>query len=305
VEDLNEIVIFAAVAQEGSFTAAATALGLQKSNVSRKVASLELRLNTRLLTRSTRALTLTEAGKVYFQHCQRVVEEVNSASTALAQMQTLPTGVLKISAPVVFGSEILTNLLKQFQQQHQQVDVNITVTDQPIDLLEKQIDVSFSAAPSTLAAYNSTPLGRAQRCVCASRDYLQQHGTPQTPEQLKEHNVIIFNSWIDSDNWSFRKSLVNKTVSLASRFETDDLSTVYRATLLGMGIAMLPLAIVSKEIQKGELIPLLTDWQLKPNQLYLSYHKDAYQTPKVRAFVDFIIESCRPNAPWSLSIDEL
>ncbi len=305
MDDVNEMVIFSAVATHGSFTAAAHSLGLQKSKVSRKVASLEERLSTQLLLRSTRSLTLTEAGKVYFQHCRRVAEEVDAANIALSQMQTLPTGTLKISAPAVFGSEILTLLLRDFQEQYQQVDVDIVVTNHGLDLLEHHIDVSFGATESSHPAYNSTPLGKAARCICASPGYLEQWGQPSSPDALNKHRIVLFKSWLNSNNWTFRKEMINTTINVSSRFETDDLSTAHRAAVLGMGISMLPLAIVATDIAEGKLIPLLTDWQLKPNQLYLCYHKDAYLTPKVRAFVDFVIESYKPRAPWSYSLEEL
>lgn len=307
---VEEMMIFALVVKEGSFTAAAKVLGIQKSNVSRKVAKLEDKLKVKLLHRSTRSLSMTEAGQIYFKHCLQVSKEVEAAKLAVTQMQTVPTGELNIAAPVAFGPSVLADLLADFLNIHPQISVNIFLTDQPVDLLKEGIDIAFGAAPLVGTNYSSKRIGHAQRVVCASPSYLEKHGEPKEPKDLLEHHSVIFKNWLDSDQWEFNQSnpkhsntkhsRTKHSIKLKGTFLVNDLATAQRATLQGIGLALLPVLLVYDDLQNGRLVSLLQKWKIKPNALFLSYSSSLQLSAKVSALLDFIEDHYKENPPWGI-----
>src|SRR5713101_7275743 len=194
--DLNEILVFARVVQAGSFTAAAAALGMPKSSVSRKVSDLEERLKSRLLQRTTRKLSLTDVGRTYYDYCARIVGEIEDGERAVSRLQEAPRGLLRVTAPinVAFLGPIVSDYLKRYPE----VRLDLFCTGRTVDLVEERFDVAIRAgtlADSTLIARS---LGSAGWLLVATPAYLKKHGRPRTPEDLKKHDCMFFGSRLDS-----------------------------------------------------------------------------------------------------------
>jgi len=291
--DFNELAIFVEVVEAGNFTAAARRLGLPKSNVSRKISLLEVRLQTRLLHRTTRAMGLTEAGRLYYEHCRQVVEQARAAEELVSGLQSVPAGTLRVSAPVAVGADILPPLVNEFLAIHAQVNIELVLTDEAVDLLQQDLDLALSANPAPSSTYISRRLGYAPRIICASRQYVDQHGGPSHPDELAAHDLLAFSSWLDSHRWSLRRGGEEKRVNISARYAANDVPSVLATMLDGLGVAMLPEGPVLPYIESGEALPLLADWQLKADALYLHYPSRSHLAPKLRAFIDFLMEPGR------------
>jgi DNA-binding transcriptional LysR family regulator len=300
---LNEMMIFATVVSEGSFTKAAGALGLQKTNVSRKVQMLEKNLRVQLLERTTRSLKLTDLGEIYYYHCQRILKEVEMASQSISQQLPNPTGTIKISAPIAFGPLVLSDMLCEFQTRYPEVKVDVFLVDRTVDPISEGMDVSINAQPGSQECI-SKALGPSHRIVCASPDYIGKFGMPSTPGDIENHKAIVYSTWDDSQLWTFRKDGEDTIVSLNGSFSINDIATVHKTVLSGLGVAVMPVLQVKDDLRAKKLVPLLTEWSLRPNSFYMVYKHTNYGLPKVQAFVDFMKAACNPRAPWSIEPSE-
>lgn len=300
---LNEMMIFATVATEGSFTKAASALGLKKTNVSRKVQMLEKTLQIQLLKRTTRSLKLTDVGEIYYYHCQRILKEVELANQSVLQQLPNPTGTIKISAPIAFGPLVLSDMLCEFQTKYPEVKVDVFLVDRTVDPISEGMDVSINAQPGNQECI-SKALGPSHRIVCASPDYIGKYGEPKTPDEIEHHKAIIYSTWDDSHLWTFRKDGEDTIVNLNGSFSINDIATVHKTVLSGLGVAVMPILQVKDDLSAKKLVPLLTKWTLRPNSFYMVYKHTNYGLPKVQAFVDFMKEACDPRAPWSIEPSE-
>lgn len=303
--DVNEMVIFAQVAKEGSFTRAAKLLQLQKSNVSRKIALLEERLDIRLLERTTRSVTLTDAGQIYFEHCLRVLEEIEAANLAVAQMQTIPTGTLRISAPVALGVSVLALLVTDFLKHHKKINIELILNDSPVNMLDSGIDLAFGAGPIPGANYVSKEIGYAQWVLCSSPEYLKKAGTPKQLNDLTQHSTILFSSLNRPNSWTFLGPGGKKDVIVTSSLTVNDLTAVQQATLAGLGIAILPALSVTEDIKAQRLVQLFPEWQLKSYPFYMVYPSSRHLSAKLRAFLEFIMERWSPTPPWAVTLEDV
>lgn len=294
--DLNEMAIFAYVVEAGSFTGAAKNLGLPKSTISRKITQLEERLGVRLIQRTTRSLRLTDTGNAYYAQCARILAEIEEANIAVTQMQSTPTGTLRITAPVLFGSTVLAGLIAEFLEMYPQVNIDLKLSDQPIDLVQEGIDVAFRVGQLEDSSLIGRYLGDVRGLLCASPAYLAKHSAPQHPNDLANHALLTAPQWLA---WHMRGPK-NEEVNLVvkPRLQVNDFASLYTLTLSGAGIAPLPLIIATAAIQSGDLIAILPDWPSDSVPIHILYPSNRHLSMKVRSFVDFIIESIRPNPSW-------
>ena len=202
--NLNELAIFVEVVDSGNFTSAARRLGLPKSNVSRKIALLESRLETRLLHRNTRSMSLTEAGRRYYEHCSLVVNNAREAEKVISGLQLDPSGTLRISAPTMVGVYVMPQLVSQFLSDHPNLNIELILTDGAVNLLHQNLDLALFSGPAASSTYISRPLGRVSRVICASRGYVESHGEPSHPDDLQNHNLLEYTSW-NNHRWRMRR----------------------------------------------------------------------------------------------------
>ena len=290
--NLNELAIFVEVVDSGNFTSAARRLGLPKSNVSRKIALLESRLETRLLHRNTRSMSLTEAGRRYYEHCSLVVNNAREAEKVISGLQLDPSGTLRISAPTMVGVYVMPRLVSQFLLDHPNLNIELILTDGTVNLLHQNLDLALFSGPAASSTYISRPLGRVSRVICASRGYVESHGEPSHPDDLQNHNLLEFTSW-NNNRWRMRRGGVEKKVDIIARYGANEVSTIQSCMLTGLGVAMLPEGPIKHLIDAGEVIRILPDWQLKSEEIRLYYPSRAHLPSKVRAFIDFLLDPIR------------
>ena len=299
--DLNEMAIFVKVVQTGSFIGASRALDIPKATISRKLAQLEETLGSRLLQRTTRKVNLTEVGRVYYEHCARILGDIEEANLMVTALQSVPSGTLRISASVVFATTVLHHWLAEFLQQYERVNTELILTTRYVDLVAEGIDLAFRAAPwgDSVTAHK---LCTMPYWVCASPEYLAHAGTPNTPKDLVHHHCICLNSATipGGTKWLFQNGTKEEAIHISSRIQTDDFLLIKQLILQHIGIACLPSVLVLKDIQARRLERLFEQCALASRDIYLVYSSDRHLSPKVRAFVDFVM-AVTPQAPWITS----
>lgn len=290
--DLNEIVLFGRVAQAGSFSGAARALGLPKSTVSRKVAALEERLGARLIQRTTRKLRLTDAGRRFFERVQRIAVEVDEAEQAVTELQAAPRGLLRVTAPL--GFHMLGAVAAELLRRHRELQVELVNTDRVVDLVDEGFDVAVRAgalADSTLVA---RPLGVIKRVLVASPGYLQRRRAPRLPADLAAHECVVFGVGAAPGVWTLHAGDERVEVRVPARLTVNDFEIVGEAARAGLGIAWMPEYLVAGELRRGRLRRVLRDWCSTEVPLHAVYPTARQLSPKVLAFVELARERFRP-----------
>lgn len=290
--DLNETLIFAKVVELGSFTAAARALGLPKTTVSRKVQELEARLAARLLHRSTRRLGLTEAGSLYLEHARRIAHELDQAESAVHQLQGGPRGWLRLSVPYSLGLHGIAPLLVEFRAQHPEVRVDMRMDNAIVDLIAGEFDLAlrFGDLPdSTLIA---RPLARLQTQVFASPAYLAQHGEPLEPEDLAHHRTLAMTQHRQGGRflWHLVNGEREQDFPVQPVIATNDPFALLPPLLGGEGLMLASQPVVSAALQRGSVRRVLAAWRGPIGQLHAVFPPGRVVPPKVRAFIDFLGE---------------
>ena len=294
MQDLNEMAIFAVVVGSGSFTKAAEKLKLPKSTVSRKVSQLEKRVGVRLINRTTRNLKPTETGKLYHEHCMRMLEQAEEADRVVNNMQAEPSGTLRISTPLSFGTPFFISTIKSFMEQYPKVNVEIFSDDKMVDLLEQEIDVAFRIGPLTDSSLVARNLGTARLSLCASPEYIAKHGYPKSIQSLEDHNCVSH----PASAWTFQTANGVFEFEPKSRMYANDMEMLHRMVLEGFGIGAIPQIFISEDVKAGRLLTLLDETPFQERTFYLVYPSRREPPSKVMAFTDFIFSSCKPVPPW-------
>ncbi len=291
--DLNQMLIFATVAKHQSFTQAAQILGMEKSNVSQKISQLEQRLGVRLLNRTTRSVTLTEAGEGYYRYCEHIVEQAEEADQFAENHTTDPQGSLRITAAIDVGEFVMQGVIGPFLEHHPKISIELILTNRHVDLVRDRFDLALRIGDeglrdSTLIAKKimTTPIRSY-----ASPTYLKQHGEPTTLAELEQQNVIK----LVSENNNSSGNLVRlrhkgKEVSskLTGRFKVNDMLSCKLAAVLGIGIALLPERLSQEEIKKGLLQPVMQDYSAPDASLFAVYPSRQWMPAKLRVFLDYL-----------------
>lgn len=302
MDRLAAIEAFVRVAETGSFSAAARALRLPKSAVSRQVSALEGELGARLMNRTTRSLSLTEAGRAYFERSSRILADLADANTAVTQLQAAPRGRLHVSAPMSFGFLHLAPALTEFLALYPEVSMDVALNDRFVDVVDEGFDVAVrigDLADSSLIARRLAPVKLA---LCASSAYLEKHGEPMTPDDLRGHVCILNSNVAPTRDWRFQTADGKAvTVHVEGRLSVNNGDASRVAALCGMGIARLPTFIIGDDLRAGTLHSLLCDFQPNPLALHAVYPHARHLSPTVRAFVDFLAGKFGPKPYWDAS----
>lgn len=288
---LSYLETFSAVVEHGSFTSAADALGISKPVVSKQVSLLEQHLGVQLLNRTTRRLHLTQAGEVFASYAQRIMAEVREAEQSVLPMQSEPQGRLRISAPESLAISLLPEALLSFQQQFPKIELDIHITGRFVDLVEEGIDVALRVGEledSSLIARLLMPCGFH---ACASPEYLNQHGTPMHPDELKTHNCLIYSQAPNSDHWFFKdKQGKSLNIKVGGNLRSDTGNLLMNAALNNNGIFIGPTYMVVNALKEGQLKTVLDDFTPVTTGLYAVYPYSKIISKKVRTLVDFLVE---------------
>ncbi len=286
--DLNGMIIFARVVDEGGFSAAGRYLGLPKSNVSRRVAKLEDRLGVRLLERTTRRVHTTEIGDVYYRHCKRIQEEADHAEVSVNLLSDSPRGLLRIGASVTTGRHLISPLIAEFLKLCPDVRVDLVLSNRRIDIIEEGFDLVIRIGTLEDSNLIGKHLGVSQRRLYASPAYLSERGAPTTPEALADHDCLAMRDAQGLIRWALRRGATGETVTISPRVEINDFPSLRQITLDGGGVGSLPSYLCTTLEQEGALVRVLPGWSLPPVDFHALYPSHRGTTPKVRAFLDFI-----------------
>lgn len=287
---LVAMVAFARVVEVGSFTSAARELGLSTPVVSKRIGALEEELGTRLLHRTTRKLSLTEAGTAFYQHCARVIEEAKMAEDAVARLNESPRGLLRITAPVSFGSNQIAPAIPEFLARYPEVRVEMILSDRIVDLAEEGFDLAIRQTNDPQENLVAKRLATIKKPVCASPEYWRKFGKPTTPEDLSDHNCILYASVPVNDAWSFSGPVGEKNVKVSGNFTVNNAQAMLEAGVGGLGVIRLTSIIVSREIESGRLESVLEEYASTGTDIYMMYLPNRYVSKKARAFIDFFTE---------------
>jgi DNA-binding transcriptional LysR family regulator len=293
MQDLNDMLYFAEVVDRGGFAAAGRALGLPKPKLSRRVAELEARLGVRLLQRTTRKISLTEAGEIYHRHCVAMRDEADAAAEAVALVQTEPRGTIRVACPVTLAQTTIGPLIPLYLERHPQVRIEMQVSNRIVDLVQEGIDVALRVRPTlddsgSLIIKN---LGNSYGLLVASPVQLERQGRPQTVEELARLSTVAMSAADGKVVWKLigpggrEYDFQHRAV-----YTADDLLTLRYAVLQGTGMSILPDYMCSKDIERGELERVLPDWAPRPGVMHAVFPSRRGLVPAVRRFLDFLGE---------------
>lgn len=284
--DLGEILAFTQVVRGGSFTSAAKTLQMPKSTVSRKVAELEARVGARLLQRTTRAVSLTDVGRAYYEHCARVVAELEEAELAVRRMQVTPRGVLRLTVPINFS--ILCPLLSEYLQRYPDVQLDVYCSDRRVDLVEERFDLALRAGPPPDSTLIGRRLGVVRKCVMATPALVKRLGKLREPLQLERHDCLVFAP--DGSRWRLVSGTKRVEVNVRARLVANDFEILRAVARDGLGFALLPEYQCFEELEEGRLVRVLDGWVAEEVPVFALYPSVRHLSPKVIAFIELIRE---------------
>lgn len=288
---LREIECFIAVADLGSFVKAADALGISKAAVSRTVLELEARLGSRLMQRTTRRLSLTEAGTLYLERCKQIVQALEEADDLLSAGASKPNGMLRINAPQTFGVLHLAPLWPLFLERFAGVSLDITLSDRIVDIIDEGYDLAIRIARLSDSTLVHRKLTTTSLQVCASPAYLEQHGTPQHPHELAHHQTICYSYNASKDDWQFNGPEGAVSVKVNSRMHVNNGDSCVAAAVAGIGITRQPTFMIDQHLRSGQLVALLDGYTSPELGIYAVYPSRTHLPPKVRAMLDFLTDA--------------
>jgi DNA-binding transcriptional LysR family regulator len=284
----HSLAMFAAVVEQGSFSAAARLLGLSPSAVSRTIDRIEVRLGVRLLLRSTRALSITAEGQAYLQAARRILADLDDAEQQIAD-QGAPRGRLRVSAALSHGRLCVVPLLGEFAALYPHILVDIALTDTLVDIAAGQADVAIRFGPLADSALTARKLGETRRVIVASPDYLSRFGTPQVPEDLHHHNCLNFNFRRVEPVWPFSRAGRDVALTVKGSIEANNGETLGQLAAIGVGIARVGAFSVVQEIADGRLVPILEEFNPGDVEAIHAVFVGGATTPaRIGAFVDFM-----------------
>ncbi len=299
MDKLTSMLVFSKVAKAGSFAAAAKELGLSRAMATKHVMQLENGLGIRLLNRTTRNLNLTEVGAVYLERCRQILDDMEEMELAVTRLQTEPRGLLKVCATPFFGSYHLAPAISAYMEVYPDVHVDLTLQTSNVDLIEEGFDLAIQLDELQDSSLIARSLGTSQRVVCGAPAYFKQHGIPQSPEDLRNHNCLVNLSLSPRDHWQFNIPGGETTVVKVSGTMQANVADALRISALsGLGLVILPTYMVGQDIRRNRLQAVLTEFVPAPLEIHAVYPHRKHLSAKVRTFVDFLHERFHPKPYW-------
>jgi DNA-binding transcriptional LysR family regulator len=293
-----EMTAFVRSVDGGGFSAAARELGLTPSALSKLVTRLEDRLGARLLQRTTRRLQLTPEGEAFYVRSRRILADMDEAEAEVVEAGVRPTGLLRLHCGSAFGMHQLAPAIPLFLERHPGVELDITISDEPLVGLGEGVDLAIRIGPLDESSMVARRICNLERVICAAPSYLERCGVPRTPDDLQHHNCLWITSLPVLRRWPFDTDDGIRVVHIDGNVVANNAETVLQLAMAGVGITRLTDVIVGDAIRRGELIPILSEWHhVEPVPLYATYPSGRNLSPKIRAMVDFLVEQFGP-APW-------
>ncbi|HKU47871.1 MAG TPA: LysR family transcriptional regulator [Burkholderiales bacterium] len=300
MDRFGAIQVFAQVVESGSFAKAAERLGLSTSATSRHVAELEGHLQTRLLNRTTRRVSLTESGRAFYERAVQLLADLDEAEQEAARAAVVPRGTIRLTTSVNFGVRHLAPAIAEFLAQHAEVRFDVSLSDRIVDLVEEGFDLAVRIGAAGADNLVARKLGETRLVPCASPLYLSAHPAPQTPEELAGHNCFTYEYLAPRNVWRFRDASGNeRAVRIAGTLHSNNGDLLAEVAARGAGIVFEPAFIVGPDVRAGRLVPLLQDFTPPPVPIYAVYPSRKHLSAKVRRFVEFLMERFAQGQDWS------
>lgn len=294
IEDMR---LFASVADAASFTGAARRLGIPKQTISRRVAELEHALGVDLMHRTTRRLTLTDAGAAYAERCKDLVRLADEANRAVTDVTEVPRGVLRITADPVFGDAFVTGLVTEYAKRWPETRLDVVLTRRRVDLVDERFDVAFRIGQPDDLTLSGVALGAARVLLCASPAYLSRRGAPRDASDLSRHDCIVVSEGGPA-RWPVAGDQGPRLVPISPRLLLTSFAMAHAATLAGLGIALFPEFACAEDLRRKRLVPVLGPTAIDVGSVWLLYPAHRFLPARVRAFVDLARERFRRTRPW-------
>lgn len=293
---LDDMRLFARIAEAETLTAAARALGMPKQTVSRRLADLESALGVPLVARTTRSLRLTDVGRAYATRCAEVARLAQEANLSVSSDHDEPSGTLRITADPTFGHALLPDLVAQYAERHREVRVDVQLTNRIVDLVEEGFDAAFRVGRLDDSSLVGRRLGPARLVLCASPAYVQARGMPNDPAALDEHDCIELSPQGGPTRWPLAGPNGIEAVTVTGRIRVTGIPMAHRAALAGLGIAALPRFACADDLEAGRLVPVLEAWSAEVGGVFVVYPAHRILTARVRALVDLAVERFAADA---------
>lgn len=294
----SDMAAFVRAVEKGGFSPAARELGLTPSAISKLVSRMENRLGVRLLNRTTRRLALTPEGEAFFHRAQRILADIEEAENEVARFRARPRGRLRVNVGTAFGSHQLVPALPEFLARYPEIEVELTISDRVVDLVEEGADVGLRTGHLADSSLVSRKICDMERVICAAPAYLERHGVPLRPEDLLAHNCLVFAGNPQFQRWPFDFGDGVRDVEVAGNVSANNAETLVQLAVMGLGIIRLADVIAGGAIAKGLLRPVLADvHHVEPLPLHAVFPHGRHRSPRVAALVDFLVEKFS-DAPW-------
>jgi DNA-binding transcriptional LysR family regulator len=289
MDQFEAMTVFVRVVEAGGFSAAARAIPMPLTSVSRQIAALEQRLGTQLLRRTTRQLSLTDEGRLVYDRAKSILGDLQEMEIALSAEKSEPSGRIRISAPVLIGRLQIAPRLPKFLARHPLMQVDLLLIDRAVNLIEENIAVAIQIgrlADSSLAARK---LAEIRMIVCAAPSYLVRRGTPVTPDDLQQHDCLVFSQTLGPTDWKFQTAKGRTKVRVQGRLCINNLDALVSAAIGGAGIVRVPSWMVSADVSSGRLKSVLTNFERPPTSVHAVFEHLKLSSPRIRSFVDFLV----------------
>jgi DNA-binding transcriptional LysR family regulator len=299
MDNLTDAAVFCQVVESGSFTAAAERLGLSRSVVSKYISRLEDRLGARLLNRTTRRLSLTEAGQAFFTRSQRGLQEIEAAEAEVSSLQAAPRGKLRLNTPMSFGILHIAPAIADFIACYPELSVDMNLDDRQVDLVEEGFDLAIRIAELPDSSLIARRLGPCRHVVCASPEYIKQHGPARSPDDLRRHKVLTYRYQDSPSEWRFVSPEGRfASIPVTGSIQMNNSLAIREAVLNGAGITLTPSFIVGEDIKTGRLEQLLPEYRSQEISIYAVYPERRHLLPKVQAFINFMKQRITESPYW-------
>ncbi|EIK96262.1 LysR family transcriptional regulator [Pseudomonas sp. M47T1] len=293
MDRIEEMTLFAVLAEHTSFAAVARHVGLSTATVTRAIASLEKRLGVLLVVRTTRNMRLTEAGQRFAVDCRRLLADLNEVENAAAGLHALPGGLLTVTAPQMFGALHVTPVLTRFLSQYPGVEIRAILVDRVVSMVDEGIDVAVRIGALPDSSLTAIPVGTLRRMVCATPAYLAEHGVPRHPDELRQHSTISTSAAERPPHWAFRIDGQDYAVDVGSRLSLTSFQAAIHAAVQHWGLTQVPHYQIREHLRSGKLACVLEAFEIVPEPVHVVYSEGRRGSSKVRSFVDFCVGALR------------
>ena len=298
MDRLNSMTIFVQVAEKEGFTAASEKLGLSRAQISKSVMQLEEHLGARLLNRTTRRVSLTETGRIYYDRCKLILNDIEEMEGVAGEQTSSPHGTLTLSAPTSFGILQLQKVIPEYIKHYPNVKVSLSLADRFIDVVSEGFDVGIRIAKLEDSSLIARKIAPCKQVFCASPEYLNKKGTPKVPTDLELHSCLVYSNDLKPDTWALHGPEGIQSIKVSGPVCADNGDVLKEAAVAGLGVTLLPTFIVGADIKSGSLQQILSDYCPPEISVYAVFPSHRYLSAKVRTFVDFLSEYFGDEPDW-------